>query len=186
MVYAVSVYATVVDDVIRQYGHDNDRPLMIVSITDQKLYVWQNGRILANYVVSTSKYGIGSAANSNKTPLGGHRIAKRIGGGKPLGMEFRSRQATGRIAGNLFDDPREDVITTRILWLTGLDSGLNKGGRVDSKSRYIYIHGTAQESLLGQPASHGCIRMKNQDVIRLFDLTKRGDIVYIMESEFDA
>jgi lipoprotein-anchoring transpeptidase ErfK/SrfK len=166
-------------------GSFQDQPdverLIRVSITEQKLYLVEAGQMLKQYPVSTSVYGIGSEAGSNKTPLGKHKVISKFGEGAPLGTIFRSRINTGRVATIYTDDTdlEEDDVTTRILRLTGLEPGKNKGPGVDSFSRYIYIHGTPEEGLIGQPASHGCIRMKNTDVIELFDLVEEGTLVMI-------
>jgi lipoprotein-anchoring transpeptidase ErfK/SrfK len=106
-------------------------------------------------------------------------VAKKIGGEQPPGRVFRARQATAEIC--LPEDYRgeEDVITSRILWLRGLEPGKNSGGNVDTQDRYIYIHGTPDEARLGRPASIGCVRMRNDDVISLYDKVKVGDLVYI-------
>jgi len=155
--------------------------LIRVSITEQKLYLVEDGETLKQYPISTSVYGIGSKAGSNKTPLGKHKVISKFGQGAPLGAIFRSRINTGRVATIYTDDTdlEEDDVTTRILRLTGLEPGKNQGPGVDSFSRYIYIHGTPEEGLIGQPASHGCIRMKNTDVIELFDLVEEGTVVMI-------
>ena len=162
-------------------GQDNSDRLVRVSIADQKLYLEEGGRVLQQYPVSTSVYGIGSKAGSNKTPLGKHQVISKFGAGAPLGTIFKSRMNTKRIAKIYTDDTdlEEDDVTTRILRLTGLEPGKNQGPGVDSFSRYIYIHGTPEEGLIGRPASHGCIRMKNKDVIELFEQVKEGAIVMI-------
>ncbi|MEM9676158.1 MAG: L,D-transpeptidase [Bacteroidota bacterium] len=159
----------------------NAERLIRVSIAEQKLYLVEDGQTLKQYPVSTSAYGIGSEAGSNKTPLGKHKVISKFGADAPLGTIFRSRINTGRVATIYTDetDLEEDDVTTRILRLTGLEPGKNKGPGVDSFSRYIYIHGTPEEGLIGQPASHGCIRMKNADVVELFDLVDEGTLVMI-------
>ena len=156
-------------------------PFIKVSVANQMLYLIENEQILHQYPVSTSVYGIGSEAGSNKTPLGKHKILNKIGDGAPLGAIFKSRINTGRVAALYTDntDLEEDDVTTRILRLTGLEPGKNQGPGVDSFARYIYIHGTPEEGLIGRPASHGCIRMKNTDVIELFDLVREGTLVMI-------
>ncbi len=152
-----------------------------VDISEQQLYLfcyYENGnRQVKIYPISTSKYGIGNQAGSNKTPLGLHRIENKIGDGAPLGMIFKARQSMRRIA--KINQEVGDVITTRIMWLKGLEPGKNSGDGIDSYRRYIYIHGTADENKIGQPASHGCVRMYNRDVIDLFDRVTEGTLVYI-------
>lgn len=152
-----------------------------VSISKQQLYLhcyYHDREESKTYPISTSKYGIGSEAGSNKTPLGEHRIENKIGDNAPKGMIFKARRATGQIA-EMNAQGVGDLITTRILWLKGLESGVNSGRGIDSYRRYIYIHGTVEENKIGQPASHGCIRMYNDDVIELFDLVTEGTKVYI-------
>jgi hypothetical protein len=132
---------------------------------------------IKRFVISTSRFGIGQVEGSNCTPLGLHRIAQKIGGGWPVGTAFKSRQAIGFTWQGL----SEAKITTRILWLEGLEPGLNRGGKVDSHSRYIYIHGTGDETTLGRPASCGCIQVSSDDLIPLFDRVPEGTLVWIAE-----
>jgi hypothetical protein len=124
---------------------------------------------------STSRFGIGQAADSNRTPLGLHRIAEKIGGGWPMGTVFKSRQ----VIGFTWQGLPLATITSRILWLEGLEPGFNHGGNVDSYNRYIYIHGTGDEPALGRPASCGCIHLAADDLIPLFDKLPRGTLVWI-------
>lgn len=153
---------------------------IVVSISQQTLFLYIDNNLVKSYPISTSKYGIGGAAGSNKTPLGQHVIEKKIGDGAPEGTIFKSRVNTGHIAE--IDAPNTgDLVTTRILWLKGREPGKNAGGQVDSYNRFIYIHGTAEERLIGQPASHGCIRMKNTEVIDLFNRVSEGTPVEIVE-----
>jgi len=124
---------------------------------------------------STSRFGIGQVCGSNRTPLGLHRIAEKIGGGRPVGTVFRSRQA----AGFTWHGQPGATITSRILWLDGLEPGFNRGGNVDSHARYIYIHGTGDEPALGRPASCGCIHLAADDLLPLFDMVPVGTLVWI-------
>lgn len=168
----------------RQFpGYDTSK-LVLIDATDQKLILIEHGQEVGRWVISTAAKGLGSKKGSDQTPLGVHRIANKIGAGAPLGTIFKARANSGRIA-RILTAPGarsgEDNVTTRIMWLDGLEPGLNKGGDVDSKSRYIYIHGTDEEGRLGAPASHGCIRMRNQDVITLFDHVDENTLVYITE-----
>ena len=119
--------------------------------------------------------------NSFQTPLGEHIVAEKIGEDLPLGAVLKGRKWTKEVIVPIKDviDIPEDVITSRILWLDGVEQGINKGGDVDSKERFIYIHGTAEEGLIGKPASLGCIRMKNKDVIKLFNRVKENTKVLI-------
>ena len=156
--------------------------LIVVDISTQKLFFLKKGKIEEIYSVSTSVYGTGSKVNSFKTPLGRHKISAKIGEGLPEGAILKGRRWTGAIA-NIIKEPIDtdfDVVTSRILWLTGLEKGKKLGSGVDSKSRYIYIHGTAEEGLIGKPASDGCVRMYNIDVISLFNSVNIDTEVWII------
>ena len=136
-------------------------------------------KFVKKFPCSTSRFGIGQTEGSNCTPLGLHRIAEKIGAGEPAGTVFKSRQIIGHTSQPEFADAK---ITTRILWLEGLEPGFNRGGNVDSHARYIYIHGTADQKSIGQPASHGCIHLADADLIPLFDLLPVGTLVWISET----
>lgn len=156
---------------------------LIIVTSKQQLYVKHGDDTIKTYPIATSKYGIGNQLNSYKTPLGLHRVWKKIGEGAPLGAIFKGGQYTGRIA-QIYTDSTDlptDEVTTRILWLEGLEPGINKGGNVDTKNRHIYIHGTPEEGLIGTPSSHGCIRMRNRDVIELYNMVPEGILVLIKE-----
>ena len=156
--------------------------LIVVNISSQELFLLNRGHIEQVYSISTSTYGTGSKENSFKTPLGKHKISEKIGQGLPRGAILKARKWTGAIA-NIIKNPIDtefDVVTSRILWLEGLEQGKNLGPGVDSKSRYIYIHGTAEEGLIGKPASDGCVRMYNNDVISLFDKVSINTEVWII------
>jgi lipoprotein-anchoring transpeptidase ErfK/SrfK len=122
---------------------------------------------------STSMYGIGEVAGSNRTPRGLHRVAQKIGGGWPVGVAFKSRQ----VIGFTWQGQPLAPIAHRILWLEGLEPGLNRGGNVDSRARYIYIHGTGNEATLGRPDSHGCIHLSSDDLLPLYDKLPEGTLV---------
>lgn len=157
-------------------------PMCLVSVRDQTLSLWDAGQALATYPVSTSRFGIGSRADSRQTPPGAHRIAQCIGAGVPLHTIFQARRPQPRTA-RIETAPRasgEDCITTRILWLDGLEPGRNQGGDVDSRRRFIYIHGTHEEGLIGQPASIGCIRMRAADVAQVFAQVRVDTLVLIL------
>jgi L,D-transpeptidase YbiS len=128
-----------------------------------------------NFRCSTSKFGIGEIAGSNMTPRGLHRVAQKIGGGWPVGAAFKARQ----MIGYTWDGQPGARIAHRILWLEGLEPGFNRGGAVDSFQRYIYIHGTGDETTLGRPDSHGCIHLSADDLIRLYDKLPEGTLVWI-------
>ena len=150
---------------------------IVVSIETQTLLVCAKDTVLARYDASTSRFGNGSRENSLKTPLGLHRIKEKIGAGAPPGRVFRDREDTGEVWDGR--SPEDNLILTRILRLEGLEEGINKGPGVDSYDRYIYIHGTGREDLIGTPLSHGCIVLRNRDVIGLFDMIREGALVYI-------
>jgi lipoprotein-anchoring transpeptidase ErfK/SrfK len=151
---------------------------IIVSIIEQTLVLVEHDTILRSYPVSTSRYGIGNKDGSFKTPLGKHVICSKIGRNARFASIFRNRRNTKKRA-KIGSDGDKDLITSRILRLKGLEPGENTGRGIDTFHRYIYIHGTAEEHLISTPASHGCIRMKNKDIIELFDLVQRGTIVDI-------
>ena len=153
-----------------------------ISITNQELTLRDDNGVIKTYKISTSKYGEGSTENSFKTPLGKHEIKKMIGKDVIIGGRFIGRVHTGEVFPIYSDQEiyvKEDVVQSRILWLSGLEDNINKGIGVDSFARYIYIHGTPEEWLLGSKASKGCIRMSNKDVIELFDKVHEGMIVNI-------
>ena len=155
-----------------------DRLMLIVCVREQRLYAVKHGRIVREYPVSTSKFGTGNKQGSNKTPLGWHRIRNKIGQRARPGDIFINRRRTGKTISDLKN--RRDLITSRILVLEGMESGFNKGKGIDSYEREIYIHGTAEELLIGKPVSHGCIRMKNLDIIALFELVRINTAVLII------
>jgi hypothetical protein len=126
---------------------------------------------------STSKFGVGEVAGSNMTPRGLHRVERKIGGGWPIGAVFKGRQWVGFTWQGLPFAP----IAHRILWLEGLEPGLNRGGNVDSRARYIYIHGTGNETTMGRPDSHGCIHLSSNDLLPLYDRLPEGTLVWIAE-----
>ena len=148
-----------------------------ISFSKQKLFLLDNNSVIKTYLISSSKYGEGSKVNSFKPPLGKHVVKRKIGKDMPLGARFIGRIFSGEIY-PIYDSDQvlveDDVVQSRILWLDGLEDGINKGEGVDSYSRYIYIHGTPEEWLLGEKASKGCIRMSNKDVIELFNLVEEG------------
>lgn len=152
-----------------------------IDISQQRLYLKQNENLIKSYPISSSKFGEGSTENSNMTPLGLHVIKEKIGTNVPINTLFISRINTKRTVNieNSRNKTKDDHITSRILWLDGLEEGKNKGKGVDSYSRYIYIHGTHEEGLIGEKASHGCIRMLNNDVIDLYNYVNIGTEVYI-------
>jgi len=156
--------------------------IIYVSINEQKLFHMTSDKIIQSYNISSSKYGIGNKQGSNKTPLGLHKIKEKHGQKTPKNGRMIGRVFYGEIA-KIFQDKsisETDDVTSRILWLEGIEKGINKGDGIDSYKRYIYIHGTSEEGWIGQPASHGCIRMKNKDVIDLFKEVSIGTFVLIL------
>ena len=143
------------------------RHIMHISVADQKLLLTDRGELVATYPVSTSKFGVNSREGSYGTPLGRHRVAKKIGGGLPLGAVMKSRRFTGEVLP--VDAPGRDPIVTRILWLQGLETR-NR----NSFARNIYIHGTPEERNIGLPVSYGCVRMKSRDVVELYNRVGTG------------
>ena len=156
--------------------------VLAVNIAGQTVSLFEQSKFVKKISCSTSRFGIGQAKGSNCTPLGLHRIAEKIGAGEPAGTVFESRKIAGHTSQPEFADAK---ITTRILWLEGLEPGLNKGVdsgvNVDSHARYIYIHGTADQKSIGKPTSHGCIHLADVDLIPLFDLLPGGTLVWISE-----
>ena len=168
----------------------NDQDIIIISIAEQRLYLTNNNDTLINsFIISSAEAGTGNLSGSFQTPIGLHQISEKFGENAEVASIFKSRKNTLNIAKTLSQPNAksgEDNITSRILWLDGLEQGINKGNdedgnNVDSHSRYIYIHGTDEEGRLGKVASHGCIRMANQEVIELFDIVKIGCLVVILE-----
>jgi lipoprotein-anchoring transpeptidase ErfK/SrfK len=145
----------------------DNRHVMHISVADQKMVVTDQGQPVATYPISTSKFGLGSQPGSYATPLGKHRVVKKIGDGLPHGAVFKSRRFTGEVLP--VDAPGRDPIVTRILWLDGQEPH-NR----NSFDRYIYIHGTPEERNIGQPVSFGCIRMRSRDVVALYNRVGLG------------
>jgi hypothetical protein len=153
--------------------------LLVVHIGTSTLQFYRNGRLAKTYVISTSSRPPSNRKHSLGTPRGLHEIAERIGAGQPAGVVFESRIPTGRHFSEMAEDG--NLITSRILWLRGLEPGINRGGNVDSYSRHIYIHGTNHEEKLGSPSSAGCVLMRNLDVIELYEEVRAGDWVWIVD-----
>jgi hypothetical protein len=163
----------------RRLGVPTTQQVFLVNVVEQSVSIFEKFRaswhLVGNVACSTSRFGIGQTEGSNCTPLGLHRIVEKIGGGWPGGTVFKGRQPIGYTWKGLPDAK----ITTRILWLEGLEPGFNRGGNVDSHARYIYIHGTADQMSIGKPASCGCIHLADADLIPLFDLLPSGTLVWI-------
>ncbi|MBK8535016.1 MAG: L,D-transpeptidase [Candidatus Competibacteraceae bacterium] len=155
--------------------------LIRVDLLEQQLELLEGGRVAAIYPVSTARNGSGEQRGSGCTPRGWHRIRIKIGAGLPLNAVLVGRRPTGEIyIPELADHyPERDWILSRILWLTGLEAGFNRGGECDTLRRYIYIHGCPDHQPMGIPLSHGCIRMHNRDLLELFNRVDAGDRVFI-------
>lgn len=177
-------------EAVRQQGIRWTRDVLAVSVQQQK--VWHYQRMdspgaasperrhppyapVAVYRSSTSRFGIGQVNGSRQTPLGLHRVAKKVGGGWPVGAAFTGRQ----MMGYTWTTQPHAPITNRIFWLEGLEPGFNRGGDVDTFRRYVYIHGTGEEPTLGRPASQGCIHLSADDLFPLYDRLPVGTLVWI-------
>ena len=152
-----------------------------VSIAEQSMKLLSDDHLIAHWSISTASAGAGQQEGSGCTPTGLHRIRLKIGEGEPENAVFVGRRATGEIYSPELaaQYPQRDWILTRILWLQGQELGHNRGGGVDSLKRYIYIHGTPDTEPMGQPASHGCIRMRNKDLLELFEQVDTNTLVRI-------
>ena len=153
-----------------------------ISIPQQTLTVLDDdGELLAQYPVSTALKGAGEVKGSYQTPRGQHIVRAKIGADMPINSVFVGRRPTGEIWTPALGEqhPDRDWILTRILWLSGCEVGTNRLGNVDSMQRYIYIHGTPDDQPMGAPHSHGCVRMRNEDVVALFDMVPVGTNILI-------
>lgn len=153
-----------------------------IDVARQQLELWRDDELLRCYPVSTGLRGVGERKGSEQTPRGAHYVRARIGAGLPSGAVLRGRRHTGEVWDAALAElqPGRDWILSRILWLCGREPGRNRLGDVDTQQRYIYIHGTPDTEPMGEPRSHGCIRMRNADVIELFDLVPAGTPVDIV------
>ena len=154
-----------------------------ITLATQVLELLEGNDVVTTYPVSTSARGAGERIDSEQTPRGRHEVRELIGEGAPLGAVFVGRRLTGEICTTDLQVAHRDRdwILTRVIWLSGMEEGKNRGGEVDTFSRYIYIHGTPDGQPLSEPRSHGCIRMCNADVVALFDQVKPGMLVQINE-----
>jgi lipoprotein-anchoring transpeptidase ErfK/SrfK len=169
---AISVIALVLLAAVLSPSQAMAEPSIVVSVPDQTLALVDGGVVRERFKVSTSKFGLGDNPNSYATPLGSLEIASKIGGNAPAGTVFKSRRPTGEVLRP--NAPGRDPIVTRILWLRGLESGNSR-----AYSRGIYIHGTPVEAQIGRPVSYGCIRMRSNDVTRLFSTVRIGTKIEI-------
>ncbi len=157
--------------------------LVEVEVSRQRLRLYGGRRIVQEYLVSTALNGVGEQRDSGCTPRGWHSIRAKIGAGQPANTIFVARRPTGETYSPALAaaQPERDWILTRILWLSGLEKGKNRLGSVDTFRRFIYIHGCPDEFPMGRPGSHGCVRMRNADVIALFDAVALGTKVLVKE-----
>ncbi len=155
-----------------------------IDIARQQLWLVADGRVQRRYGISSAAKGVGEAMGSGCTPRGLHRIRIKVGAGCAPGSVFVGRRLTGEIycAALAEQNPGRDWILTRILWLTGIEPGRNRGGQVDTLRRHIYIHGCPDTQPMGVPRSHGCIRMADTDLLDLFERVRNGTLVDIRES----
>jgi lipoprotein-anchoring transpeptidase ErfK/SrfK len=154
-----------------------------VSIPEQRLRLFEAGRVIMDVLVSTASNGPGERRGSECTPRGWHQIRAKIGQGCPENTVFRGRRPTGEIYSPELAqaNPQRDWILARILWLSGLEPGRNRLGEVDTMRRYVYIHGCPDEHAMGVPGSHGCVKMRNRELVELFDLVEAGTRVLIFD-----
>lgn len=167
---------------LKALGLPEGKECLVVSVDQQKLWYFHQNNC-ETYIISTARAGRGCVKDSLQTPTGLHRVGEKIGAEAPLGMIFKGRKPTGQIWNDI-PNTEDNLITSRIMWLEGLEKGHNQGtdssGKVvDTKDRYIYIHGTNQHEKLGTPNSHGCVLLSDKDVIRLFESVVIGTYVYI-------
>lgn len=157
---------------------------ILIEIGRQTLSLFgADGACIRRYRVSTARNGAGEREGSGCTPRGRHRVRAKIGAGAPVGTVFRGRRPTGERWTPAFAaaHPGRDWILSRILWLSGEEPGRNRLGEVDTMRRYIYLHGTGEDQPMGVPLSHGCVRMRNRDIVELFELVAAGTPVEIVE-----
>lgn len=156
--------------------------IIVVRLGASTLQLFKAGKLVKSYAVSTSKRPPSNVKDSLGTPRGLHEIAERIGDGQPPGVVFKSRVPTGKHFTEFPDSgTNTNFITTRILWLRGLEPGLNQGGTVDTHARYVYIHGTNHEHRIGERMSAGCVLMRNTEIIELYEQVRSGDQVWITD-----
>lgn len=155
-----------------------------IDLSRQRLWLFEDERPQLEFAVSTARNGPGEIMNSYCTPRGLHAIAKKIGAELPPAAVFERRVWQGAVWSPEYaatQPPTRDWILTRILWLTGLEPGFNAGGERDTFARYIYLHGTPDDVPMGEPGSHGCVRIRNMDIVALFDRVAEGDCVFIYD-----
>ncbi|MGL5722444.1 MAG: L,D-transpeptidase [Brevinema sp.] len=180
--FALSNLQPILHEAIDLYPQHNLDMLLVVDVPAQKLYFVKNGVINKEYIISTGRGGSSSRIGSKGTPSGWHRIWMKVGEGEPIGRNIYYKKVTPLIVPIYTDETIADgdYQTTRVLPLEGLQKGLNKGAGIDSVERGINIHGTPEEGRLGRAVSRGCIRLKNTDVIELYDQVSVDTLVYIV------
>ncbi|WNL37532.1 L,D-transpeptidase [Halomonas sp. PAMB 3232] len=158
-----------------------EAPWLEIDLTEQRLRAWQGTRVVHECSVSSGANGVGQHEGSGQTPGGWHYVRASIGQGLPENAVFRGRRFTGEVFSPTLGEqnPDRDWILTRILWLCGLEPGVNRGGSVDSQRRYIYLHGTPPHEPMGVAASHGCVRLRNQDLLWVFEVAVPGTPVWL-------
>lgn len=174
-----------VNETCARLGIKPGERLLTVRISTATLQFYRRGVLVKSYVISTSKRPPSNVKNSLGTPRGLHEIAERVGAGQPSGMVFKSRVPTGRhfseVAAIDPENANDNLITSRILWLRGLEPGVNRGGDVDTYERYVYLHGTNHEDRIGEPLSAGCVLLRNLDIVELYEEVRAGDLVWIAD-----
>ena len=157
--------------------------MLTVRIGTATMQFYRRGELVKSYVISTSKLPPSNIKHSMGTPRGLHEIAERIGAGQPPGMVFKSRVPTGRHFSEVLarEPDNDNFITSRILWLRGLEPCVNRGGEVDTYERYVYIHGTNHDERIGEPLSAGCVLMRNLEIVELYEDVRAGDLVWIAD-----
>ena len=157
--------------------------LITVNISEQRLRLERGGETLMDVAIATAKNGPGEQNGSECTPRGRHTIRAKIGAGCAANTVFIGRRPTSEIFSEALraEHPQRDWILSRILWLCGREPGLNRGGKVDTMRRYVYIHGCPDSDAMGSPSSHGCVKMRNRDIMALFDMIEVGTEVLITE-----
>lgn len=167
-----------------KYRGETFNKFIYVAAKRQKLFLISGDSIVKAYTISTAEKGIGNLSGSFQTPEGLHKIAEKVGDDLPINSIIKSKIATGTLAEPIMEPTSNNIdhITTRVLHLRGLEDGVNAGEKIDSYSRGIFIHGTHEEGLLGKPASKGCVRMANKDVIELYDSVEVGTFVIILNN----
>ncbi len=167
-----------------KYRNQSFDRFIYVAAKRQKLFIIKEGKIEKSYTISTAKNGIGTGSGTFCTPMGLHEIAEKVGDGLPVNSIIKNKMPTGSTAKVVKESKTtgQDLITTRVLHLRGLEANINLGGANDSYSRGIFIHGTHEEGLLGTAASKGCVRMSNDEVIELFNSVEVGTFVVILNN----